>query len=281
MRKIAHQVSRGPSTTRSGRQFALFYEGKHAGESVFDRAGTDFINIAAKADRVGYVAPDRCVGLFKFAEQKGFYGAIREEHLDCLEMRACHGKDVCRTIDKRGSERLAAKTADVHAFLFADLHGVETGRLAAHRVYTSRGNFDIFSVPKHLAKNPFRDGTAANVTCADKKDAFHDSGGTSGRDSNLGSNVPESICRMWKHLSTPRFYGETRSLFATPRRTSRKEFYPLGSWSLNLSQRYKTRIAPSMETIKPADFLLLSRSDSKMNYAEISSRTGKSCAEIL
>src|SRR5438067_6377179 len=193
MRKIAHQVSRGPSTTRSGRQFALFYEGKHAGESVFDRAGTDFINVAAEADWVGYVAPDRCIGLFKFAEQKGIYGAIREEHLNRLQVRACHGKDVCRTIDKRGSERLAAKTADVHAFLFADLHGVETGRLAAHRVYASRGNFDIFSVPKHLAKNPFRDGTAANVTCADKKDAFHDSDGANGRDSNLGSNVPESI----------------------------------------------------------------------------------------
>ena len=128
-------------------------------------------------------------------------------------MRACHGKDVRGTIDKRGRERLAAKTANVHAFLFADFHGVETGRLAAHRVHASRGNFDIFPVPKHLAKNPFRDGTAANVTCADKKDAFHDSGGENGRNSNVGSNVPESICRMWKRLSTPRFYGETRSLF--------------------------------------------------------------------
>src|SRR5205814_2683045 len=172
-----------------------------------------FITAAARRDRVGSIAPHRRVGLFKFAEQKGFFGTIREEHLDRLEMRACHGKDVRRTIHKRGRERLAAKTTDVHAFLFADLHGVETGRLAAHRVHASRRNFDIFPVPKHLAKNPFRDATAANVTCADKKDAFHDSDGANGRDSNLGSNVPESICRIWERLSTPRFYGETRSLF--------------------------------------------------------------------
>ena len=108
-------------------------------------------------------------------------------------MRAGHGKDVRRAIDQRGRQGLAAETADIHAFLFADLHCIETWRLAAHRVHTSRGNFDIFPVPKHLAKNPFRDGTAANVTCADKKDAFHDSGGANGRNSNVGSNVPESI----------------------------------------------------------------------------------------
>src|SRR5207249_5084945 len=87
------------------------------------------------------------------------------------------------------------------------------GRLAAQRVHASRRNFDIFPVSKHLAKNPFRDGTAANVTCADKKDAFHDSDGANGRDSNLRSNVPESICRMWERLSARRFCGETQSLF--------------------------------------------------------------------
>ena len=167
-------------------------------------------------------------------------------------MRACHGKDVCRTIDKRGSERLAAKTADVHAFLFADLHGVETGRLAAHRVHASRGNFDIFPVPKHLAKNPFRDGTAANVTCADKKDAFHDSDGANGRDSNLGSNVPESISPNVGAPFSATILWRDAVVIRHPPKDQSKEFYPLGSCSLNLCQRYKTRIAPSMETIKPA-----------------------------
>jgi hypothetical protein len=53
------------------------------------------------------------------------------------------------------------------------LHGIETRRLAAHCVHSSRGDFDIFPVTKQSAKKPFRDGTTANVTCADKEDAFH------------------------------------------------------------------------------------------------------------
>src|SRR5205823_6902327 len=191
--------------TRSRRQLALFYEGEHAGQSVFDCPRARFVNIAAKADRVWYVAPHRCVGLFKFAEQKGLFGGIGEEHLDRLQVRARHAKDVRRPIDKRGSKRLAAKTADVHAFLFADLHGIKTGRLTVHRMHASRDNFDIFPVSKHLTKNPFRDGTAANVTCADKKDAFHDSGSANGRDSNLGSNLAESIWRLWERLQRGNF----------------------------------------------------------------------------
>ena len=92
-------------------------------------------------------------------------------------MRAGHGKNVRRAIDQRGSKGLAAETADIHAFLFADLHCIKTWRLAAHRVHTSRGDFDVSPISQQPAKKPFRDGTAANVTCAHKEDVFHDSGG--------------------------------------------------------------------------------------------------------
>ena len=97
---------------------------------------------------------------------------------------------------------MAAQTADVHAFLFADLDSIETRGLAAHCVHSSRGDFDILPISKQPAKKPFRDGTAANISCTDKKDAFHGSGGASARDSNLGSNLPESIWRRGSNLET-------------------------------------------------------------------------------
>ena len=114
-----------------------------------------------------------------------------EEHLNSFKMRAGHGKDMRGAIDQRGRNWLAAKTADVHAFLFADLHRIETWWLAAHCVHPSRGNFNVSPISKQTPKQPFRDGTAANVTCADKEDVFHDSGSASERDSNLKSNGVE------------------------------------------------------------------------------------------
>jgi len=95
---------------------------------------------------------------------------------------------------------LAAQAADVHAFLFADLDGIETRRLAAHCVHSSRGDFDILPISKQPAKKPFRDGTTANISCTDKKDAFHGSGGASKRVSNLESNLPKSIWRRGSNL---------------------------------------------------------------------------------
>ncbi len=109
-------------------------------------------------------------------------------------MRSCHCENVGRLIDQGGSERLAAKTADVHAFFFTNLHSIETGGLAADRVHPGRGYCDVFPISQQPPKKPFRDGTAANVTCADKENAFHDSGSASARYSNLGLNMSKSIC---------------------------------------------------------------------------------------
>jgi len=44
-------------------------------------------------------------------------------------------------------------------------------------MHARRGDLDVFTIPQQTAKQPFRDGTAANVSRTDKKDAFHDSRG--------------------------------------------------------------------------------------------------------
>jgi hypothetical protein len=111
-------------------------------------------------------------------------------------MRAGHGKDVRGAIDQRGGKRLAAETADVHTFLLTNLDRIQTRRLPAHRMYASRGDFNVSSISEQTTKKPFRNRAAANVTCADKEDVFHDSGGASERDSNLESNLSKSIWRL-------------------------------------------------------------------------------------
>jgi hypothetical protein len=63
-----------------------------------------------------------------------------------------HSEDVRGAIDQRCSHRLAAETTDVHTFLFADLHCIEAGRLAAHRVHARRRDFDFFAVSQQAAK---------------------------------------------------------------------------------------------------------------------------------
>jgi len=73
------------------------------------------------------------------------------------------------------------------------LHCIKTWRLAAHRVHTSRGDFNVSPISQQTAKKPFCDRTAANVTCANKEDVFHDLDGARERDSNLKSNPPKSI----------------------------------------------------------------------------------------
>jgi hypothetical protein len=65
--------------------------------------------------------------------------------------------------------------------------------LAAHCVHTGRNNFDVFSVPKHAAKKPFRNRAAADITRTDKEDAFHNSESASERNPNLESNRSKSI----------------------------------------------------------------------------------------
>ena len=122
-----------PRRTRS-HEFALFYESKHAGQGVFYGPRTKFVNVAAKTDRVRNITPNGRTRLFKFTEQERFFSAVWKEHVDRLQMRACHGKDVGGAIDQGGSKWLAAQPANIHAFLLADLHCIKTWRLPAYRM---------------------------------------------------------------------------------------------------------------------------------------------------
>ncbi len=90
---------------------------------------------------------------------------------------------------------MTAQIADVRACFRANFYRIKTWRLAAHCVHTSRNNFDVLSVPKQTAKKPFRNRAAADITCADKEDAFHNSESASERNPNLESNRSKSISR--------------------------------------------------------------------------------------
>jgi len=60
-------------------------------------------------------------------------------------------------------------------------------------VDTSRKNFDVLTIANQTTKEAFRDRAAANITCANKEDAFHGSRGASERQSNLEANGSKSI----------------------------------------------------------------------------------------
>ncbi len=98
---------------------------------------------------------------------------MREEQMNGLEMRAGHGENVGGAIDEGGGERLAAESTDIDARVFAYLHSVETGWLAADSVDSGRCHFNVLPARGEMAKKPFRDGAAANITRADKENAFH------------------------------------------------------------------------------------------------------------
>jgi hypothetical protein len=100
---------------------------------------------------------------------------------------------MCRSIDQRRAKRLTAQIANVDTCFRADFDRIKTRRLAAYCVHSGRNNFDVLSVPKHAAKKPFRDRAAADITCADKEDAFHNSESASERNPNLKSNRSKSI----------------------------------------------------------------------------------------
>ena len=72
--------------------------------------------------------------------------------MNSLEMCAGHRENMRGLIDQRGRKRLAAKPADVHAFLLGHLDGIKAGRLAAHCVNTGGRNFDIFAIPDEASK---------------------------------------------------------------------------------------------------------------------------------
>jgi len=69
----------------------------------------------------------------------------------------------------------AIQIRQLDACFRADLHRVQTWRLAAHGVDSGRKNCDVLTIANQPAKKPFRDWAATNITCADKEDAFHGS----------------------------------------------------------------------------------------------------------
>ena len=90
-------------------------------------------------------------------------------------MCAVHRKNMGVTIDQIRGQRLAAQIADIYAIAFADLNCVKARRLAADGMDPGRGYLNIFTVTYKPAEQSFCDRTAANVTSADKENAFHDS----------------------------------------------------------------------------------------------------------
>src|SRR5204862_5719819 len=117
------------------------------------------------------------------------------------QVRTCHGEDVCRPIDQRRGQWLTAQIANIDPGIGADFDRVKTWRLTAYRVHTGRNNFDVLSVANHAAKKPFRNWAAADISCTDKEDAFHNSQSASERNRNLKSNRSKSI---WPRFAAAR-----------------------------------------------------------------------------
>jgi hypothetical protein len=103
---------------------------------------------------------------------------------------------MCRSIDQRRRKRLATQIANVSACFCTDFNRIKAWWLAAHCVHTGRNYFDVLSVPKHSAKKAFRNRAAADITCTDKEDAFHNSESASERNSNVELNRSKSIFAM-------------------------------------------------------------------------------------
>ena len=137
----------GASARRAGRnKRRLFDKRKHTRQSVLDRARAILVNIAAEADRVGHIAPDGRAGFLKFAQKERLFGAVREQHLDRLQMRACHGENMGGALDEHCRQWLTAQASNVYAFGFANLHRIQAWWLAAHGVNACRAHFDIFAI---------------------------------------------------------------------------------------------------------------------------------------
>jgi hypothetical protein len=114
---------------------------------------------------------------------------------------------MCRSIDQRRAKRLTAQIANVDTCFCADFDRIKTRRLAAYCVHSGRNNFDVLSVPKHAAKKPFRNRAAADISCTDKEDAFHNSDGARERYCNLKLNWSKSIQGLDYTSARPR-HGE-------------------------------------------------------------------------
>ena len=116
--------------------------------------------------------------------------------MDRFQMRPGHDKDMRRALDQRRGQRLTAQTADVHAFLLTNLHGVKARWLPAHRMHAGGGDFDFPPVADQPPEKPFRNRTAADVSGTDKENAFHNIEAAQTRVSNLESNGFKSTKRL-------------------------------------------------------------------------------------
>ena len=67
------------------------------------------------------------------------------------------------------------RSADVDAFLLADLDGVQARRLSADRVHAGGSDLDVLAIAEQPAEKPFRHRAAADISGANEEDAFHDS----------------------------------------------------------------------------------------------------------
>jgi hypothetical protein len=89
-------------------------------------------------------------------------------------MRAGHSENVGRTIDQGGGERLAAEPANVDAFLFANVDGVQARWLSANGMNPGGCDFDVFAIAEQTAEEALCHRAAADISRADEEDAFHD-----------------------------------------------------------------------------------------------------------
>src|SRR5215470_16534697 len=127
-------------------QFALFYKRQHTWKRVFDDPGTMLVHLPAEADWVGKIPPHGGARLLEFTKQERFFRSLRKQCLNGFKMGSGHCENVCSLVDQRCRQRLTAQTANVCAFLCADLHRIETRRLATDGVHTSGGNFYILAI---------------------------------------------------------------------------------------------------------------------------------------
>jgi hypothetical protein len=110
-----------------------------------------------------------------------------------FDVRTGHGENVRGVINQRSSQRLAAESAYIYAFLCTDFYGVQAWWLAANRVHAGRCDFDVLSVASQAAKKPFRDRASTNVACADEEDVFHGSERAANAFIKLKANLSKSI----------------------------------------------------------------------------------------
>ena len=149
---------------------------------VFDKAGECFrkmvargdVSVDAHADRVRHFGASREGGL-EFARQPRLFLRLGEESEDRIEVRMRHPVDVRRPFHEFAREGLRADAANVHADLSASLHAVLARALPVSRRDARAGDFDVTARARSMAEETLCDRASADVSGADKKDAFNGS----------------------------------------------------------------------------------------------------------